>query len=446
MFQDLLFALRTFRFRPGFAAVAVLTLAVGIGANTAVFSVVHGVLLEPLPYADPDRLVQIWEVNPARNWTNETVAPANFLDWHARSRSFASMAYYVGSSTRVPGLDDVTLTGDGDPERVRAMNVSTNFFAVLGAAPVLGRTFHDDESLQGRPRVVVLSDGFWRRRFGADPTVVERTIALDGVATQVVGVMPAAFHVPGAAADVWVPLVPNPQEFPQMRRPHWLRVIARLAPGVSLSAAQDEMRRIASDLEREYPDTNEQMSAGLGPLHEWFVGDTRKALLALMGAVALVLLVACTNVASLLLARATARRQEIAIRIALGAGRMRLARQVLTESLVLAACGALGGILLAFAALSVLRRVGPATLPRLDQIAIDGTVLTVVAATTCITTLLFGVVPAWQSARGEATDDVRHGSRGPGGTPAARRMLIIAEVALSVVLLVGAGLLLRSFD
>ena len=446
MFQDLLFALRTFRFRPGFAAVAVLTLAVGIGANTAVFSVVHGVLLEPLPYADPDRLVQIWEVNPARNWTNETVAPANFLDWHARSRSFASMAYYVGSSTRVPGLDDVTLTGDGDPERVRAMNVSTNFFAVLGAAPVLGRTFHDDESLQGRPRVVVLSDGFWRRRFGADPAVVERTIALDGVATQVVGVMPVAFHVPGAAADVWVPLVPNPQEFPQMRRPHWLRVIARLAPGVSLSAAQDEMRRIASDLEREYPDTNEQMSAGLGPLHEWFVGDTRKALLALMGAVALVLLVACTNVASLLLARATARRQEIAIRIALGAGRMRLARQVLTESLVLAACGALGGILLAFAALSVLRRVGPATLPRLDQIAIDGTVLTVVAATTCITTLLFGVVPAWQSARGEATDDVRHGSRGPGGTPAARRMLIIAEVALSVVLLVGAGLLLRSFD
>jgi predicted permease len=325
------------------------------------------------------------------------------------------------------------------------MTVSTNFFDVLGAAPVLGRTFQDGENLPGRPRVVILSDGFWRRRFGSDPTVVDRTLWLDGVATQVVGIMPPAFHVPGAPADLWVPVVISPQQFQQMRRPHWLRVVARLAPGVSRSAAEEEMRRIAADLEREYPETNKQMGVGLGPLHEWFVGDTRNALLALMGAVALVLLVACINVASLLLARATARRQEVAIRMALGAGRIRLVRQVLTEGLVLAAFGALGGIVLALAALSVLKRVGP-TLPRLDQIAIDGTVLTVVAATTCLTTLLFGIVPAWQSAGGGANDDVRLGSRGPGGTPALRRVLIVAEVALSVVLLVGAGLLLRSFE
>ena len=447
LLQDVRYALRAFRFRPGFAAVAILTLAVGIGANTAVFSVVHGVLLKPLPYRDPDRLVQIWEVNPARNWTHETAAPANFLDWKARSRSFADMAYYIGSDTRLPGLADVTLTGGGDPERLRAMTVSSNFFAVLGTVPALGRTFHADEDLLGRSRVAILSDAFWRRRFGADPAIVGRTVDLNGAATQVVGIMPRTFHVPGAPADVWVPHVPNRQQFQQMRRPHWLRVIARLAPGVTLTAAQDDMSRIASDLEREYPETNEQMTVGLGPLHEWFVGDTRKALLALMGAVGLVLLVACTNVASLLLARGTARRQEVAIRIALGAGRTRLVRQVLTEGLVLAACGALGGILLAFAALTALERIGPATVPRLDQIAIDGAVLAVVAATICITTLVFGVVPAWQGARTSPNDSMREGGRGgPGGTAAARRVLIIAEVALSVVLLVGAGLLLRSLE
>ncbi len=443
--QDVRYAVRALRVRPGFAAVAILTLAVGIGANTAVFSVVHGVLLKPLPYDQPDRLVQIWEVNPARNWTHETVAPANFLDWKVRTRSFTAMAYYIGSDTRAPGLVDVTLTGTGDPERLRAMTVSSNFFAVLGTVPSLGRTFQADEHLAARSHVAVLSDAFWRRRFGGDRAVVGRTVVLNGVPTEVVGIMPRAFHVPAAAADVWLPHAPNAQ-FPQMRRPHWLRVIARLAPGVSLAAAQDDLSRIASDLEREYPDTNAQMSVGLGPLHEWFVGDTRKGLLALMGAVGLVLLVACTNVASLLLARATARRQEIAIRVALGAGRNRLVRQVLTEGLVLAACGAAAGVLLAFAALTTLSRIGPTSLPRLDQIAIDGTVLAVVVATICMTTVLFGIVPAWQSAR-TGSDSMRQGSRGgPGSTAAARRALIIVEVALSVVLLVGAGLLLRSFE
>ena len=424
--QDVRYALRGLRQRPAFTAISILTLALGIGANAAVFSVVHAVLLQPLPYREPDRLVQIWETNPPRNWTHATVAPANLLDWRARNRSFEAIAYYTGSDGKGPGLNDATLTGIGEPDRVRGMDVSADFFSVLGTDAALGRTFTPADEQRGHAPVIVLSDGFWRRRFAADPAAVGRAIDLDGASVQIVGIMPRTFTFPGAAADYWTPQVYNEPLFRSMRRPHWFRAVARLAPGITLAQARADMTRIAGELEREYPDTNTQMGVGLGPLHEWFVGDNRQALLMLMGAVSLVLLIACTNVAGLLLARATTRRRELAIRVALGAGRLRLLRQLFTESLVLAAAGAAAGAIVARVAVDWLRGSAPAGVPRLEQAAIDGSVLGFIVLAALGTALVFGLAPAWQSVRSTPADTLQEGGRSAtGGGVMVRRGLIV---------------------
>jgi predicted permease len=446
LLQDLRYAIRSLRTRAGFSAVCILILALGIGANAAVFSVLNGVLLKPLPYRAPDRLVQIWETNPAMNWTAATVAPANLLDWRERNQSFVDIAYYLGADGKGANIGDATLTGSGEPERIRAMTVSGNFFDVLGVEPALGRLLRPSDTRDGEPRAVVLSDGFWRRRFGGDPSIVGRRIDINGVSTEVAGVAGRAFHVPGADVDYWEAHRMPDERQRRMRRAHWFRTVARLKAGVSLDQARSDLTRIAAELERQYPNTNTQMGVGLGPFHDWFVGDVRQAMLMLMAAVGVVLLITCTNVASLLLFRATARRREIAIRVALGAGRIRLIRQLLTESFVLASVAGALGLAVAYGCLTLLRRIGPSGIPRLEQVAIEGWVLAFVAATVCATTLLFGLAPAWQSARPAAADALKTGSRGTtaDGT-GLRRSLIVAEVALSVVLLAGAGLLLRSF-
>ena len=446
LMQDVRYAIRGLRARAGFAVVCIAVLALGIGANAAVFSVLNGVLLKPLTYREPDRLVQIWETNPLMNWTEATVAPANLLDWRERNQSFTDIAYYLGRDGKGAQISDATLTGSSEPERIRGMEVSGNFFDVLGVEPALGRVIRQSDTRQGEPRAIVLSDAFWRRRFGADPSVVGTRVEIDGISREIAGVMRPGFSIPGVEADFWTANRLSIERQRAMRRPHWLRTVARLKPGVTVDAARADMARIAADLERQYPNTNTKMGVGLGPFHDWFVGDVRQGMALLMGAVGLVLLITCTNVSSLLLARATGRKREIAIRVALGAGRIRLIRQLLTESLVLAGVAGALGLAIAYGALAILRRVGPAGIPRLEQVTIDGWVLAFIAVTVCATAVLFGLAPAWQSARPSSAEALKSGSRGTTGEGARlRQILIVAEVALSVVLLAGAGLLLRSF-
>jgi putative ABC transport system permease protein len=438
LIRDIRYGARVLARRSGLVFVAITTLALGIGANTAVFSVVNSVLLNPLTYKDPDRLVRVYEKRLQLGRTRNVASAPDFLDWRAQNQVFDRMAAWTGWGAN--------LTGEGgEPERISGALVTADLFPLLGVEPLHGRTFLPEEDGPGdRGYVVVISHGLWQRRFGGDPSIVGSTVTLNTRSLTVVGVMPPGFQFPTAEAEIWVPLGLNPAD-PGNRGSHFLDVVARLKPGVTLEQAQAEMDAIAGRLEQEYP-VNTGHGVNLFHLFDETVGNIRPALIVLLAAVGFVLLIACANVASLLLSRAAARRKEMAIRAALGASRMRLIRLMLAESLLLAAAGGAAGLLVAVWGVDGLIAISPADTPRLDEIRIDSRVLIFTSAVTLLTGIVFGLIPALQASRTEMTDSLKEGGRALGSIRnRARSFLVISEVALSLLLLVGAGLTINSF-
>jgi putative ABC transport system permease protein len=439
--QDLRYALRMLAKNPAFTVIAVVALALGIGANTAIFSVVNAVLLRPLPFKHPEQLVMVWENAAHLGFPKDTPSPANFLDWQKQAQSFTGMAAMTERS--------FNFTGVGEPERLEGRRVSANLFDLLGVPAGLGRTFVADDDRPGT-HVVLLSHSLWQRRFGSDPAVIGRALTLNGESYTVVGVMPPFVQLPGYSVrndQVWVPIA-FPQEEASQRGNHFLEVIARLKPGITLEQARAEMETIAARLAQQYPVYNMRRGAMVVPLHEQVVGDIKPALLVLLGAVGFVLLIACANVANLLLARAAVRQKEIALRLAVGASRSRLTRQFLTESVLLAMFGAGLGLLLAFAGIRILGAFIPPSIAQIQAINIDGTVLTFTVLVAALTGIAFGLAPAIQGSHLDLNDTLKEGGRDSAGGVRghrARGLLVIGEVAISFVLLIGAGLLINSF-
>src|SRR5215468_1259921 len=438
--QDIRYALRVLAKNPAFTFVAVVALALGIGANSAIFSVVDAVLLRPLPFKNPGQLVMVWENAAHLGFPRDTPSPANFLDWQKQATGFTGMAAMIERS--------FNLTGIGEPERLEGRRVSGNLFQLLGISTRLGRTFVPEDDKAGT-HVVLLSHSLWQRRFGSDPGVIGRALTLDGESYAIIGVMPPFVQLPGFENrndQLWVPIA-FPQEEASQRGNHFLEVIARLKPGITLKQAQTEMETIAARLAQQYPVYNTRRGAVVVALHEQVVGDIRPALLVLLGAVGFVLLIACANVANLLLARAAVRQKEIALRLALGASRSRLTRQFLTESVLLAIFGAGLGLLLAFAGIRILGTFVPSSISQVQTINIDATVLIFTAWVAVLTGIAFGLAPAIQGSHLNLNDTLKEGGRDSAGGRGnrARGLLVIGEVAVSFVLLVGAGLLINSF-
>ena len=448
LLQDTRHGVRAFLKTPGFAAVVVATLALGIGANTAIFSVVNAVLIRPLPYPSSERLITLWNKYPKMGLSQSAISGPDFVDRSKSSRVFEQVGAVTDAS--------LNLTGSGDPERIRGVRASAGLFQVLGVQPALGRAFRPEEDRPGAEPVVVVSHGLFERRFGGDRAWVGRSVLLNGKSHTLVGVMPAGFAYPSPQTEMWVPLALSADQVdPSQRGNEYLAAVARLKPGVTQEAAQAEMDRITTKILQDSPPSMREYLEGAGwgcvlvPLKENVVGDSGKALLVLLGAVGFVLLVACANVSGLQLARAATRQREIAIRTALGAGRWRLIRQLLTESLLLCAVGGILGVLLAAWGVDLLMRMRPANLPRLEEVSLDSRVLLFSAAISMLAAILSGLAPALRLSRASPNEALKEGGRSAtGGLKHLRvqRLLVVSQVSLALVLLIGAGLMLRSFQ
>ncbi|MGH9832721.1 MAG: ABC transporter permease, partial [Blastocatellia bacterium] len=434
--QDIRYGVRLLGKNPGFTLIAVATLALGIGANAAIFSVVNGVLLRSLPYREPDRIVMLWEAGDRIR--NNFVSHLNFSDWRAQSQSFEAVSAYSG---RFGGPS--TIIGGSEPVRAHAVVVYRDFFNALAVTPVAGRAFSPEESNYGTTPVVVVSHGFWQRNLNADPNLADKKLTIGDRSYSVIGVMPPGFSFP-AETDLWLSKEQLDNDT-SSRSSHNYIGVARLKPGVTLEQAQAEMTTIARRIAERFPDDSNHNDVTVVSLKDQLTGAIRPALLTLMVAVGFVLLIACANVANLMLARAVGRQREIAIRAALGAGRWRVVRQLLTESLLLAFVGGAAGLLVAYWLISALLALGPATIPRLSEVGIDGRTLAFTLGVSLLTSLLFGLAPALRVSKPNLNEMLKDGGRTAGaGSGLLRSALVVAEVALTLVLLIGAGLLMRS--